>query len=365
MRITGIELTPFVIPLHKPTVWATGSMTVVDYVLVQIHGEDGLYGVSEAIPRPMIYGETQHSIYYAIRDHLAPLLIGEDSLALERIWKKMGGLAANPGAKAAIDIALHDLNGKALGLPVHRLLGGPARQEVELTWMVAMMPQADMLAELETQLAAGYRSFKVKGGLDPEQDIRLLREMRRMAGEGIQLYIDANTQYDRETARRVLHALEGVIDCVEEPMAVHDDRGRRDLALSTRVPLLGDDSVFTLADVSRQLALGALSRISIKMPRTGFWLARRVVDLCEAANVKLQINTQSETTLGTAACLQLALAYAQISLPNEITYYHEVCDSLITQAPVVRDGRMQMPNGPGLGVTLDWDKVRHYAVNLG
>lgn len=364
MRITSIELIPFVIPLRKPTVWATGSMTVVDFVLVKVHGEDGLYGVSEAIPRPMIYGETQHSVYYAIRDYLAPQLVGEDSFALERIWKKMAGLAANPGAKAAVDIALHDLNGKAVGLPVHRMLGGPARTEVDLTWMVTMMPNADMLAELEAKLAEGFRSFKVKGGLDPDNDIRLLREMRRLAGDGVQLYIDANTQYDRETAQRVLLALEGVIDCIEEPMAVHDDAGRRDLTLRTRVPLLGDDSVFTLADVSRQLALGALTRISIKMPRTGFWLARRVVDLCEAANVKLQINTQSETTLGTAGCLQLAAAYAQISLPNEITFYHEVCDSLVMQEPVVRNGRMQVPDGPGMGVEVDWEKVRRYAVDL-
>lgn len=364
MRITSIELIPFVIPLKKPTVWAAGSMTVVDFVLIKLHGEDGVYGVSEAIPRPMIYGETQHSIYYAIRDHLAPLVVGEDSFALERIWKKMGALAANPAAKAAIDIALHDLNGKLLGLPVHRLLGGPARSEVELTWMVALMPHADMLAELEEKLAEGFRSFKIKGGIDAGNDIALLLEMRRIAGPGVQLYIDANQMYDRETARRVLLALDGVIDCIEEPMAVHDDAGRLDLARRTRVPLLGDDSVFTLADVSRQLALGALDRISIKMPRTGFWLARKVVHLCEAANVRLQINTQSETTVGTAGCLQLAAAYGQISLPNEMTFYLDACDSLTTTQPEIRDGRMAVPQGPGLGIEIDWDKVRHYAVAL-
>lgn len=364
MRITRIELTPFVIPLHKPTVWATGSMTAVDYVLVQIHGEDGLYGVSEAIPRPMIYGETQHSIYYAIRDYLAPLILGEDSLALERIWKKMGSLAANPGAKAAIDIALHDLNGKLLGLPVHRLLGGPARSQVAVTWMIPLMSHADMLAELEQKLAEGFCSFKIKGGLDAVGDIQLVRDMRRIAGPSVQLYLDANQMYDRETALRVLTALDGTMDCIEEPMAVHDDLGRRDLAMRSRVPLLGDDSCFTVAEVARQLALGALSRISIKMPRTGFWLARRVVDLCESANVKLQINTQSETMLGTAGCLQLAAAYAQISLPNELTFFLEVQDNLITNSLPIRDGFMTVPQGPGMGVEIDWDKVRHYSVAL-
>jgi len=364
MRIIKIELTPFVIDLKKPTVWAAGSMTTVDWVIVKIIGEDGVYGVSEAIPRPMIYGETQHSIYYAIRDYLGPLIIGEDSFALERIWKKMAAIAGNPAAKAALDIALHDMNGKILNMPIHRLLGGPARDEVELTWMIGMMRNRDMLDELDNMLAEGYRSFKVKGGIDPDNDITLLIEMRKRAGRGVQLYIDANTMYDKETAYRVLRALEGVIDCIEEPMAIHDDKGRYALAQRTGVPLLGDDSVLTLSDLSRQLELGALSRVSVKMPRTGFWLARRVVDLCEAANVKLQINTQSETTLGTAGCLQLAAAYDQICFPNEMTFFLEVCDSLITTDLQVVNGKMRVPEGPGLGVELDWDKVNHFASRL-
>src|SRR5271170_6056905 len=145
MIIRDIEVTPFVIPLVKPTKWAAGYMTHVDWLLVKIVGDDGTYGVAEAIPRPMIYGETQHSIYYAITQYLAPLLIEEDSFALERIWSKMGSLAGNPAAKSAIDIALHDLNGKLLKMPVHRLLGGPARSEVDLVWMVGLMSNAEML----------------------------------------------------------------------------------------------------------------------------------------------------------------------------------------------------------------------------
>ncbi|REE07393.1 L-alanine-DL-glutamate epimerase-like enolase superfamily enzyme [Paraburkholderia sp. BL27I4N3] len=364
MIIRSVEVTPFVIPLNKPTKWAAGYMTTVDWLLVKIIGDDGSYGVAEAIPRPMIYGETQHSIYYAITQYLAPLLVGEDSFALENIWSRMGALACNPAAKSAIDIALHDLNGKLLKMPVHRLLGGPARTEVDLVWMVGLMSNDQMLAELDQKVTAGFRTFKIKAGLDPDNDIRLLKQMRERVPDDVRLYIDANMRYDKETAYRVLKALEDVLDCVEEPMLASDDLGRRELAQKVAVPMLGDESVFTVADVCRQIQLGALKRISIKMPRTGFWLSRKIVHLAEAGNLKLQINTQSETTLGTAACLQLAAAYGQISLPSELTFYLDVCDSLITSELTIDNGKLKVPDGPGMGVDVDWDKLKKYAVKL-
>lgn len=100
------------------------------------------------------------------------------------------------------------------------------------------------------------------------------------------------------------------------------------------------------------------------MPRTDFWLATKVVHLAEAANIGLQINTQSETTLGTAACLQLAAAYRQISFPSELTYFLDVSDSLIQGNFDIRNGRLQVPQGPGMGVEIDWDKLHRYTIHL-
>jgi L-alanine-DL-glutamate epimerase-like enolase superfamily enzyme len=337
-------------------------MTEVDWLLVTIRGDVGTYGVAEAIPRPMIYGETQESINVAIRKYLAPLIVGEDSFALERIWLKMGALAGNLAAKSAIDVALHDLNGKILSIPVHTLLGGPVRQEVDLAWMVGLQSDEAMIAETVEKYGEGFRNFKVKAGMDPERDVRLLRRMRAEIPDDARLYIDANMQYDRDTAYRVLKELADVLDCAEEPMPATDDLGRRMLADRVPVPLMGDESVFTIGDVQRQIQLGALSRISIKLPRSGFWLSRKIVHLAEAANIRLQISTQSETTLGTAACLHLAAAYSQISLPNELTFFLDVCDSLLTTPLTIVDGKMRILTGPGLGVEVDWDKVRKYSI---
>jgi L-alanine-DL-glutamate epimerase-like enolase superfamily enzyme len=364
MRIANIQITPFDIPLVKPTKWAAGFMTKVDWVLVKIEAEDGTYGIAEAIPRPMIYGETQESIYYALKKHLAPLIIGEDSFALERIWEKMGALAANPGAKNSIDIALHDLNGKLLGIPVYSLLGGPYRKEIDLAWMVGMMSGDEMIAEMKRKVAEGFRAFKVKAGLDPVGDIAMLRAMRAEVPGDVKIYIDANMRYDKEVAYKVLKALEDVLDCVEEPMIASDDAGRRELSQRVTVPLLGDESVFTVADVHRQTQLGALKRIGLKTPRSGFTLSRKIVHLAEASNLKLQILTQSETTIGTMGCAHLAASFKQIDQPNEMTFYLDCCDSLLKRDPVIVNGRMMLPEGPGLGIEVDWDKVKEYAVTL-
>lgn len=363
MRITDVEVIPFRIPLHRPVVWAAGRMDCVDWVLVTITAEDGTRGVAEAIPRPMIYGETQVSIAHAISAVLGPMLIGQDSFALAPIWRAMEGLAGNLAAKSAIDIALHDLNGKLTGLPVHRLLGGPERSHVDLVWMVGLMDEQGMVDDAVARAAEGFRAFKVKGGIDPDSDIRVARAMRE-ALPHVQIYIDANMKYDRDTGLRVLRALSGVLDAVEEPLPAGDDMGRVDLARRVDVPLMGDESVFTPADVARQIRLGALRRVSLKMPRTGFWLSRKIVAMCETASIPMQICTQSETTLGVAACLQLAAAYGQISLPSELTFHLEVDGRITAQAFAVENGRLPVPTAPGNGADVDPDRLDRYRVTL-
>lgn len=366
MKITSVSVVPYKIPYigGKPLKWAAGQLFAAEHLLVRVDAEGGAYGVAEAVPRPMIYGETQQSIYYAIRDHLAPLVVGEDSWALERIWAKMGALAWNPVAKGAIDIALHDLNAKSIGLSIHRLLGGPCRDRVELAWMVGFGSNEEMLAEVLERIEEGFTTFKIKGGLDPDNDIRILTRIRERTPAHVKLYVDANMRYTLSDATRVLRALEGVLDCIEEPLPAWNEEARRELAQKVTVPLLGDDSVFTYADAYRQVRLGALQQIGIKMPRTGFHVSRKIAQLAELANVPVRILTQAESSLGTAAALQMAAAFPGIRLPCEMTFYLTVSDRVITEDPVIVRGQMLVPDKPGLGVEVDWDKLRRYQVQI-
>lgn len=368
MRITNVEAIPVNIPFSGTINWKSGHMPGADNVIVKITAEDGTYGVGEATPRIGIYGETQQSIYYVVKDVLAPMLIGEDSFNLQKIWDKMSFAVWNPTAKGAIDIALYDLNGRLCGLPICKMLGGPYRTEIPLSWTMAGTygSYQDEVDEVIHKTAEGYRSFKIKtGNGDVDEDIRLLKEMKANCPEGTNLYIDVNMAYTREEAFKVLRALEGVISCVEEPLPSTDDEGRLALSKAVSTPILSDESTITVNDVYRQIRLGAISRVGIKLPRTGFTLSTKIVHLAEIANLPCQISTQLESDLGTANCVQLAAAFKQISLPCEIAFYDEnFSASLIKEPLVIQNGCLQLPEGPGSGVEIDWAQVDKYRVKL-
>jgi L-alanine-DL-glutamate epimerase-like enolase superfamily enzyme len=364
MKIASISVVPFSVPYEHPIKWAAGVLTAADHLIVRIEAEDGTCGHAEAIPRPMIYGETQVGMYHALTEFLAPPLIGEDSFGLERIWEKMERLQWNPAAKGAIDVALWDLNARLLGVSVAELLGGPYRDEVAISWQIPLVSDERALADLERLTAAGYRCFKVKGGPAPDHDIALLKAMRAVAPTA-RLYIDANMDYGRRDALRVMKALEGVIDSLEEPMRASDDAGRLDLSRRTDVPILTDESTFTVEAVYHQVRLGAVGEIGIKIPRTGFTKSRKIVQLAEVAGLPVQVSLQAECDYGAAAGVQFAASFRQISLPSEIaSYLDSITDSILVSPLVIENGHTKRPLGPGMGVELDWNKIDRYRVSL-
>jgi L-alanine-DL-glutamate epimerase-like enolase superfamily enzyme len=361
MKITNIKAISFKLPLVEPLKWATGYAEHAAHVLIRISTDEEIEGIGEAVPRPTIYGETQESIVKIVNDHLGPMLVGEDPMDLEKVWAKMATVIWNPVAKGAIDVALHDIIGKKCGSPCYKLMGGWT-DKVPLTWMVALKSVDEMVEEAKAKFADGFKSFKLKGGIDPDLDIKMFRRIREALGTEARLYIDANQGYSFSDAVKVLSALENELACCEEPMPAWDRQGRKKLAQLVRVPILGDESIFTVQELAQQIELGAISIVMIKIPRTGYYLSHKMVVLAETYNMPMHIGTQAETSLGCVAGAQFAAAFKQISLPNEISYYQCVRDSLLTTEPVVEDGCMLLPSGPGLGVELDEDKVNYYTL---
>lgn len=363
MKIAKIEVVPYNLPYKRDIVWATGVLKAAEHLLVKITGEDGTYGVAEAIPRIGIYGDNQEGMHFALTKHLAPAVIGMDSFNVEGVQRKLDFMFWNLTSKGAIDVALHDLNGKILGIPANKLLGGPARDRVALSWQVAFASHEEMFAEMDAKIAEGYKSFKVKGGPHPDEDIELLRKMRAHAPKGTRLYIDANITYARFETKKVLKALEGVIDCLEEPMQPWDLNGRSEAYDGRMVPILSDESGFTLAEVYYQLQRRQLDIVGLKVPRTGMTISRKILGLAEAANVPAMIGTQAESTLGVAAALQLGSAFQQIKYPCELAYYVDnIAESIIDKELRIEDGCLIVPEGPGNGVDIDWSKLEKFRV---
>lgn len=359
MKITGVEARPFRIPLKMTTKWATGSQDAAEHVLVVITTDEGVKGYAEAPPRPTIYGESVASITSAIARWFAPAVVGMDPFEIGRIWDKFEKIPVNNTAKGAIDIALHDIIGKTLGLPCYKLLGYWTNR-IRMCWCVNLNPIDEMVREAQEMISAhGFRTLKLKVGVEPDKDLEMVRTMRKELGDDISMYVDANQGYDPFTAVRVLSAMaEYGVTMVEEPCHVSDKKGRKLVADRLNIPLVGDESCFTPADVMREIELDTLRVVNIKTARTGYTLSRKIVALCEQAGMRNLHGLQGDTAIGSIASAQFCAAFKNTSHyhASEASFFLLMEDDFLTAPLCVRDGWLELPDKPGLGVEVDEQK---------
>ncbi len=363
MRITRVESVPFRIPLKKATEWARGSMDAAEHVLVKVHTDEGIVGIAEAPPRPTIYGESTASVKFALDRWFGPAVIGMDPFEIERIWDKFDGIASNNTAKGAVDIALYDIIGKALNVPCYRLLGSWT-SKIKMSWCVNLNPMKEMIKEAQNMIeTCGFQTLKLKVGIDPDKDIEMVREMRKELGEDISIYVDANQGYDPFTAISVLRKMaEYGIILVEEPCPIADRKGRKLVSRKLDVPLMGDESCFTPADVMREIETDSLRVISIKTARTGFTLSRKIVHLCEQAGIRNLHGLQGDTGTGSMASAHFCAAFKNTShyYPSEACFHLQLEDDFLKDPIPIRDGWLELANKPGLGFEIDEHKFRKF-----
>lgn len=364
MKIQSVHAIPVKLPLPHVMEWATGRMTAQSHVLVRIMTDEGIEGIAEAIPRENIYGETQAGMVHVINDHLAPLIIGLDPFDTEKIHEKMDFIKSNLAAKGGIDVALWDIIGKACGKPIYKLLGG-YRESIapsRILWLSTDEVLQQQARELNER---GYRAFKVKGGADPDADIRRIHLLREVVTSDTKLYIDGNQLYTYFGAKKVYDATRGELDYFEEPINAQNERDRVRLAHAIDIPITGDESNFTLGDIAHQIDIDALSILMIKIPRSGFTLGRKVASLCDAFQRPMMIGSQSESDLGMTAIIHMACGMKAFQYPCEFMDFEQKGrPSLINESLRFEGGRVFAPEGPGLGVTLDEDAVARYTIAL-
>jgi L-alanine-DL-glutamate epimerase-like enolase superfamily enzyme len=222
-----------------------------------------------------------------------------------------------------------------------------------------------MLEEGNEALGRGFKSFKIKIGLDPAKDVKAIAALRKQLGDDIMLYVDANQAYSYADAVWALPRMEpyGIV-IVEDPMQNWDVDGRRKLAERLNVPLLGDECVTTPIDVKREIDLGILRMINLKPPRSGYYASRKIVHLAEQAGLACMMGTMLETDIGVLAAAHFAAAFKVFTYPAELTYCFKMQDRLLTTPLRVEDGVLCLPDGPGIGAEIDEDKLAKYRVTL-
>ena len=268
MKITQVRLGRISTPLRVPFKTALRTVNSVEDVIVELHTDTGAVGYGEAPPTGVITGDTTGAILGAIRDHIAPALLGRDLDEFEDLTAAVQkALVHNTSAKAAVDMALWDLLGQKYSAPVYRMLGG-ARRNIVTDITISVNPPEEMARDARTAVQRGYDCLKVKVGIDPELDVARLAAVRQAVGRDIKLRIDANQAWNAKQAVRILNQMQekGLdIEFVEQPVPAADLEGMQYVTRHADVPVLADESVFSPADALRIMQTGAADLVNIKL----------------------------------------------------------------------------------------------------
>lgn len=363
LRITGLEVSLVSWPLKMKRRHGVGDIErAMPGAIVKLTTDAGITGWGEAAPWAVFTG-TAEANALAIHTYLRPLLVGADPMRVASLMAAADkAVVGHTEGKAAVEMALLDIVGKRLGVPVAQLFGGFCRTEVPLSVSIAN-PDFDEDLDFAKRLAGeGVRIFKVKTGfLDHRQDLIRLERLRAALPPDTDLRVDYNQGLQPWDAIRQLRDIERFRPgFIEQPVPRDQRAALAAIAAAIDTPIMADESVFSPAEAIELVRLRAADLVSIKIMKSGgIGRAREIAAITEAAGIACYGGTMFEGGLAIAAGLQLLGATPNISLGAEFYTSTYVMGVEILSTPIrIADGKTHVPSGPGLGVAIDEDAVR-------
>lgn len=363
MRITGIRATPVAVPFRRDETWAYGRRRGLISVLVEVTTDEGVTGLGEAAAYPAA------GVVEATLRSIEPLVLGEDPFTVERLLKRVDvvgtwhHMRAQSPALAAVECACWDIIGKVCGQPLVNLFGGRFHDAVEYFWYVSG-DTADDVANVTRQGAlAGYRTFYLKvGSPDPATDVDRVAAVRLAAGDGARVRVDANEAWSPGTAVRVIGDLTPYgIELVEQPTSGRNLAEMAYVRSRVDVPLLANEASWTRYDQLQVIRHGAADVVSVDNQMDGGLLnLKRAAGICEAAGLPVLKHSLGELGVAQTAGLHVLAATPNVLHASQ-GYGSLLSDDVLSEPLAYDGGRLTPPDGPGLGVTLDADKVARYA----
>lgn len=363
MKIVDWSLHFYDLPYEREVVWANAVEHSGLYALLELTGEDGAVGLAEGTIKATWSGVSPRSLEAALQDFLMPRVVGFEWQSPADLAKRLDGVPENRLAKAMIDNAVWQIAACGAGQPLWKLWGG--NPSVELTWAVTRQPPLAMAAEAADVCARfGFGTLKVKGGQGLSVDLAAMREIRAAVGDGVVLYVDANSAYPRSEALAYTQAMQAA-GCVvsEDPSPLRPDAQFGALQASAGVPILVDRTCTSALDAEQYFDKGAIA-VSTKAGRIGFSEAREISALAAKRGARVALGLYAESALGTLISLQYGAAIpAELQLvAAEQTFYLGMREQVVTAMPPVRQGRIELPAEPGCAQWVDWDRVRRFSV---
>lgn len=312
MRIRNIKIQEVSIPLITPFKTALRTVNAIEDIVIMIETDTGEVGYGEAPPTAVITGDTKGSIVTAIRDFIAPSILGMDIEDLDGIMKRLHTcILKNTSAKAAVDMAVYDLYAKNLKRPLYKVLGGNKTQiETDLT--ISLNETKEMIEDSLKAINKGFHILKIKVGNEGFKDVERIAAIRKAVGQEVILRVDANQGWQPKEAVRIIRAMEDKglnIDLVEQPVNAHDLHGMKFITASVDTPILADESVFSAEDAVKIILEHAADLINIKLMKTGgIYEALKICAIAETYQVECMIGCMLESKIAVSAAAHLAAA---------------------------------------------------------
>jgi len=371
MMIAAIQAVIVDVPTVRQHKLSNTAVAAQNYVIVRLRLGNGVEGIGEAatLGGPRWAEESVEAIKANIDAYLAPALLGRRADLFVVAGAVMAAAAKrNYAAKAAIETAMFDAVGKTLGLPVAALLGGAVRQSVPVLWTLASGDPAQEIDEAERKLGAGlHRTFKIKiGAKTPDEDMARLNLISRALGDRAMLIVDVNQAWDETTGKQFLPRLADIgIALVEQPVPAWNISALARLRQNAGgPPLLADECVFSPHDMLAVAQANAADAVSLKLVKHGGLLALKdVAAVAQAAGIGLYGGCLLESSIGAAAHLQVFATLPTLDWGCEHFGPQILVDDLVVNPLRYENYEVHLPAGPGLGLVLDEDKLKHFARN--
>jgi muconate cycloisomerase len=367
LTLTSVETCIVDVPTIRPHVLAMTTMQRQTLCLVTIRSSDGISGIGEATTiGGLSYGpESPETIKLAIDTYFAPILIGSDPSRPAALMAKLDkAIVGNNFAKCAIETALLDAMGQRVELPLSELLGGRRRDSLPVAWTLASGDTARDIAEAETMLdQRRHRIFKLKiGKRHLADDVAHVAAIKRALGDRASVRVDVNMAWDEVTAARGLKMLEAAgCDLVEQPVAAHNRRAMARLAASATIPVMADEALNGPNSAFAFATDAAADVFAVKIQQSGgLSNAAKVGAIAEAAGIALYGGTMLEAGVATAASAHLFATFPSLSFGTELFGPLLLTEEILETPLTYADFALQVPEGPGLGVRIDADKLAFF-----
>ena len=387
MKITSVETIGLRLPVGRTYYNTDGAGTknewgrlgrvspkrptpIAEYVIVRVETDQGAVGIGEAPVDIGFFGQTLEQVRAAIDDYLGPQIVGADPFDREMLMHRIA-YRANSCARSGIDLALHDLMGKSLGVPVSDLIGGSGKSRIPVAVEIAGGPPDEMARACLEYMAQGVRAFKPKIGGYPSEDAERLAAIRQAVGPDVSIRADANQGYTPKEAISLCRLADssGVgLELLEQPVPAWDLQGMAAVRRSVETLIEADESCFSIHDAMQVVRHEAADVLNIKVAKAGgLYNAKKIATIAEAAGLQCVLGTAFGLGITIAAKLHLASATVKMAGAVEFTEIglHEALlrepDNTRFALPLA-DGCLPVPDAPGFGVELDWAKAEQYRV---